>query len=65
MSIWFAEGKIDLEKLITDYVPELQGTVWDAISTCAVANMTTGLENEETLEAILQPDHPEAKIVAR
>lgn len=53
-----AEGKIDLKKPITDYVPELKGTVWDEIATYDVANMTTGLDNEESVAALLNPDSP-------
>ena len=59
-----AEGKLDLEKPITEYVPELKGTAWDDISTYAVANMSTGLDNEETVEALLQPDSPVTRFLA-
>ena len=58
------EGKVDLQKPITHYVPELKGTVWDEITTYRVANMTTGPDNEETLEAILQPDSPVTRLIA-
>ena len=59
-----AEGTIDLKKPITEYVTELKGTVWDDVSTYAVANMTTGLDNEETVEALLQPDSPVTRFLA-
>jgi CubicO group peptidase (beta-lactamase class C family) len=59
-----AEGKVDLKKPFTEYVTELKGTVWDDVSTYAVANMTTGLDNEETVEALLQPDSPVTRFLA-
>ncbi|MDA2950771.1 MAG: serine hydrolase [Actinomycetota bacterium] len=59
-----AEGKIDLRKPITEYVPELKDTVWDDVTTYAVANMTTGLDNEETVKALLQPDSPVTRFLA-
>lgn len=59
-----AEGKIDLKKPITYYVPELTGTVWDGIATYDVANMTTGLDNEETVQALVSPDSPVTRFLA-
>jgi CubicO group peptidase (beta-lactamase class C family) len=59
-----AEGKIDLKKPITEYVTELKGTVWDDVSTYDVANMATGLDNEETVTALLQPDSPVTRFLA-
>lgn len=59
-----SEGKVDLRKPITKYVPELSGTVWDDVSTSDVANMTTGLDNEETVVALLQPDSPVTRFLA-
>jgi CubicO group peptidase (beta-lactamase class C family) len=50
------EGKIDPEVSITKYVPELKGTNWDTITVHNVLNMATGLDNEETLQSILNPD---------
>jgi len=50
------EGKIDPEKPITAYVPELRGSVWDDVSTLEVLNHTTGFDNEETAASILNPD---------
>ncbi|AIL73353.1 serine hydrolase domain-containing protein [Vibrio vulnificus] len=58
------EGKVDLNKPIVDYVPELKGTVWDDVKTASVANMTTGLDNEETVKALLQPDSPVTRFLA-
>ena len=62
LAVW--GGKVDLKKPITEYVTELKGTVWDDVSTYAVANMTTGLDNEETVEALLQPDSPVTRFLA-
>jgi CubicO group peptidase (beta-lactamase class C family) len=59
-----AEGKLDLQKPITEYVPELKGTVWDESATYDVANMTTGLDNEETVPALLSPDSPLTRFLA-
>ncbi|MDN3681054.1 serine hydrolase domain-containing protein [Vibrio tapetis subsp. quintayensis] len=50
------EGKVDPEKDITEYVSELKGTNWDGITVHQVLNMSTALDNEETLESILNPD---------
>eukprot|EP01029_Cantina_marsupialis_P019959 TRINITY_DN4650_c0_g1_i5.p1 TRINITY_DN4650_c0_g1~~TRINITY_DN4650_c0_g1_i5.p1 ORF type:complete len:457 (-),score=35.31 TRINITY_DN4650_c0_g1_i5:70-1440(-) len=50
------EGKVDPEKNITHYVPELKGTNWEDITVHQVLNMSTALDNEETLESILNPD---------
>ncbi|MGB5584667.1 MAG: serine hydrolase, partial [Gammaproteobacteria bacterium] len=51
-----AEGKIDMQKQVVDYVPELKGTNWDGISMIDAANMATALQLEETLEAIIDPN---------
>ncbi|MEZ8142041.1 serine hydrolase domain-containing protein [Enterovibrio sp. FF113] len=50
------EGKVDPQAPITNYVPELKGTVWDKISVLNVLNHATGLDNEETAESIMNPD---------
>ncbi|OEE87900.1 serine hydrolase, partial [Enterovibrio norvegicus FF-162] len=50
------EGKVDPQAPITNYVPELTGTVWDKISVLNVLNHATGLDNEETAESIMNPD---------
>jgi len=50
------EGKVDLDKPISEYVPELKDTAWDGIIVRSVANMTTGLDNEETYESIMNPN---------
>lgn len=50
------EGKVDPEQSITHYVSELKGTNWDDITVHQVLNMSTALDNEETLASILNPD---------
>lgn len=59
-----AEDKIDTGKPITDYLPELTGTVWEQVSVLDVINHTTGLDNEEKLESILDPDSPAVRFYA-
>jgi len=51
-----AEGKIDMNKQVVDYLPEFKGTNWDGIKMIDAANMATGLQLEETLEAIVDPE---------
>jgi len=48
-----AEGKIDMQKQVVDYVPELKGTNWDGIKMIDAVNMATALQLEETLQSIL------------
>ncbi|MGL6312891.1 serine hydrolase domain-containing protein [Vibrio sp. WXL103] len=50
------QEKIDLDKTVPEYIPHLKGSKWDGITLRSVANMTTGLDNEEKFESILQPD---------
>lgn len=56
MAMLVEEGKVDLGKPVVEYVPALKGTVWDDVTVGSVLNMTTGLDNEETAEAIMNPD---------
>lgn len=58
------EGKIDEKNNIVDYVPELKGTAWDGVTVYSVANMCTALDNEETIEHILQPDSAVTRFLA-
>lgn len=39
-----AEGRIDMERNVADYVPMLAGTAWDGISVRNVANMASGID---------------------
>jgi CubicO group peptidase (beta-lactamase class C family) len=48
-------GKVDLEKPIPDYVPELKGTAWDKVSVKNTMNMAVALDNEETFESLTNP----------
>ncbi|RKF17901.1 class A beta-lactamase-related serine hydrolase [Alginatibacterium sediminis] len=50
------EGKVDLDTSISNYVPELKGSNWDDVSVKNALNMATGLQLEETLESILDPE---------
>ncbi|MFA0058010.1 serine hydrolase domain-containing protein [Vibrio echinoideorum] len=50
------ECKVDPEQDITYYIPELKGSNWEDITVHQVLNMSTALDNEETLESILDPD---------
>ncbi|MGF1735386.1 serine hydrolase domain-containing protein [Photobacterium satsumensis] len=58
------EGKVDISKVVPDYIPELKGSAWDDITVESVLNMTTGLDNEETLQSILNPDSPVVRYFA-
>jgi CubicO group peptidase (beta-lactamase class C family) len=50
-----AEGKVDVQKQVVDYVAELKGTNWEGITVLNALNMSLGLQLEETLEAIVDP----------
>ncbi len=56
MAMLVEEGKVDLGKPVVEYVPSLKGSVWDDVTVGNVVNMATGLDNEETAEAIMNPD---------
>jgi hypothetical protein len=56
MAMLVSEGKVSLGKPVTDYVPELKGSVWDEVTVDNVVNMATAFDNEETAEAIMNPD---------
>lgn len=51
-----AEGKINLQSLITDYLPDFKGTSWDGIKIIDALNMVAGLDNEETYQSIFDPN---------
>lgn len=55
-SMLVGEGRLEPDEKITEYVPELKGTVWEAVTVLEVLNHTTGFDNEETAESILNPD---------
>ncbi len=50
-----AEGKIDMNKEVAEYLPEFEGSHWDGIRMIDAANMATALQLEETMEAIVDP----------
>ncbi|WP_394241028.1 serine hydrolase domain-containing protein [Vibrio astriarenae] len=58
------QGKLDLDKTVPEYIPELKGTSWDKITVRSVSNMTTGLDNEEKLESIIDNDSPVVRFFA-
>lgn len=56
VSMLAAEGKVDLAKPLSEYVPELKGTAWDKVSVKNTMNMSTALDNEETFESLVNPE---------
>ena len=56
------EGRIDLSKPVTDYLPELKGSVWETVPVRHVADMQTGLNatehDEPTADSRTNPDQP-------
>ncbi|MGB5452734.1 MAG: serine hydrolase domain-containing protein [Sedimenticolaceae bacterium] len=49
------EGKIDLDKPVSTYAPELAGSAWDNITVKNTMNMAVALDNEETFESLVDP----------
>jgi CubicO group peptidase (beta-lactamase class C family) len=41
------EGKVDVSKPVTEYVPELAGSEWDTVTVEETADMATGLDSTE------------------
>jgi CubicO group peptidase (beta-lactamase class C family) len=56
------EGKIDLSKPVTDYIPELKGSVWETVPVRHAADMQTGLNatehDEPNQDSRTNPDQP-------
>ncbi len=50
------DGKLDFDKPVPAYVPELKGTAWDKITMKNAMNMASGLDIEETFENLMNPD---------
>ncbi|MDN3715312.1 serine hydrolase domain-containing protein [Vibrio breoganii] len=50
-----AEGKVDMSKPITEYVPELKGTKWDDVIMLDAMNMASGLDISENAANTLNP----------
>ena len=59
------DGKIDLEKPIANYVPRLKGTAWEKVSVKNAMNMSSGLDIEETIENLLNPEYVDCEVVYR
>ncbi|PMK02270.1 serine hydrolase domain-containing protein [Vibrio sp. 10N.261.55.A7] len=49
------EGKVDMTKPITEYVPELKGTEWDSVIMLDAMNMASGLDISENAANTLNP----------
>lgn len=50
-----AEGLIDVQLKVVDYVDELAGTHWDGITVLNALNMALGLQLEETMQSLIDP----------
>ncbi|QIA63124.1 serine hydrolase [Vibrio astriarenae] len=50
------EGKVDMSKPITEYVPELKGTKWDSVIMLDAMNMASGLDISENAANTLNPN---------
>jgi CubicO group peptidase (beta-lactamase class C family) len=55
ISILADERKIDLDKAVSDYVPELKGSAWDKVTVKNTMNMSVAVDNEETFESLSNP----------
>jgi len=52
------EGKIDPQRPVQDFLPELKGSGWAGIRLCDVADMRSGIEgNESSNDAYRNPAH--------
>jgi CubicO group peptidase (beta-lactamase class C family) len=49
------EGKVDLDKPVPTYVPELAGSAWNGITVKNTMNMAVALDNEETFKSLVDP----------
>jgi len=49
------EGRLDFDKPVPAYVPDLKGTAWDGITMKNAMNMASGLDIEETFENLMNP----------
>ena len=49
------EGRVDLDRPVSAYVPELKGSAWDAITVKNTMNMSVAVDNEETFESLSDP----------
>lgn len=55
-------GKVDPDDVVSNYIPELKGSVWDTVKVIEVANQATGLNatehDEPTADSRTNPDQP-------
>ena len=63
IDLLIAEGKIDEQKTLGDYVPEFAGTVWAPIKVIDVMDMTTGLDPIDGPEHFANPDTVTARML--
>ena len=56
MAMLIDEGKVDPDKPVPTYVPELRGTHWEQATVKNVMNMASGLDIEESIANLLNPD---------
>lgn len=55
LSMLANEGKVDLAKPVSTYVPALKGSAWDNITVKNTMNMAVAVDNEETFESLMNP----------
>jgi len=55
-TLLWEDGKLDFDRPVPTYVPELEGTAWDSITMKNAMNMASGLDIEETFENLMNPD---------
>ncbi len=57
LSILEAQGKVDVNDPIDEYMTETRGTHWEGIRIIDILDMASGLDLEETQETMLSEDH--------
>ena len=50
------DGKLDFEKPVGTYLPDVHGTAWEKIPVKYIMNMCSGLDIEETFENLVNPN---------
>ena len=65
LAILEGKGKIDLQKPVEDFLPELKGSAWAGIRLRDVADMRSGMEgNESSNDAYRNPAHKQFQLEA-
>jgi CubicO group peptidase (beta-lactamase class C family) len=65
LAILADEGRIDLQKSVEDFLPELKGSAWAGIRLRDVADMRSGIEgNESSNDAYRNPAHKQFQLEA-